>query len=92
MSLDFDVFVVDPKPIPSSIPSFEATVGQATWPPSTSTLIRSGDSGLLVDCLITEAEGRSLATWVQTNFNCAAMLTSRTWACSPPPRDGSCSI
>jgi glyoxylase-like metal-dependent hydrolase (beta-lactamase superfamily II) len=67
MSLDFDVFVVDPKPIPSSIPSFEATVGQATWPPSTSTLIRSGDSGLLVDCLITEEEGRSLATWVQTH-------------------------
>jgi glyoxylase-like metal-dependent hydrolase (beta-lactamase superfamily II) len=66
MSLDFDVFVVDPKPIPSSVPGFEETVGQATWPPSTSTLIRDEDGGLLIDCLITEEEGRSLATWVKS--------------------------
>jgi glyoxylase-like metal-dependent hydrolase (beta-lactamase superfamily II) len=66
MSLDFDVFAVDPKPIPGSVPGFEDEVGQATWPPSTSTLIRSEDGGLLVDCLITEEEGRSLATWVKS--------------------------
>jgi glyoxylase-like metal-dependent hydrolase (beta-lactamase superfamily II) len=70
MNLDFDVFVVDAKPIPSSIPGFEAAVGRATWPPSTSTLIRSGDGGLLVDCLITEEEGRSLAAWVSIH-DCA---------------------
>ena len=29
MSLDFDVFVVDPKPIPSAVPGFEEAVGPA---------------------------------------------------------------
>lgn len=66
MSLEFDVFVVDPKPIPSSVPGFEEAVGPATWPPSTSTLIWDDGGGLLVDCLITEAEGRSLAAWVKS--------------------------
>jgi glyoxylase-like metal-dependent hydrolase (beta-lactamase superfamily II) len=69
MSLSFDVFVVDPKPVPSGVPGFEEAVGPATWPPSTSTLIRNGERGLLVDCLITEEEGRSLATWVKAH-NC----------------------
>ena len=64
MSLSFDVFVVDPKPIPSTVPGFGDAVGQATWPPSTSTLIRDDGRGLLVDCLITEQEARELATWV----------------------------
>ena len=64
MSLSFDVFLADPKPIPSAVPGFEDAVGQATWPPSTSTLIRDDGRGLLVDCLITEQEGRELATWV----------------------------
>ncbi len=64
MSLDFDVFVVDPKPIPSAVPEFE----DATWPPSTSTLITDDDGGaLLVDCLITEQEGRELAAWVRSH-------------------------
>jgi glyoxylase-like metal-dependent hydrolase (beta-lactamase superfamily II) len=67
MSLDFDMFVVDPKPIPSAVPGFEAAVGPATWPPSTSTLIRDGSSALLVDCLITEREGRELTAWVKSH-------------------------
>ena len=66
MSLDFDVFVVDPKPIPSAVPGFEEAVGQATWPPSTSTLISDDDGALLVDCLITQQEGRQLAAWVKS--------------------------
>src|ERR1700678_1537450 len=67
MSLEFDVFVVDPKPIPSAVPGFEQAVGQATWPPSTSTLI-SGDGGaVLIDCLITVREGRELAAWVSSH-------------------------
>jgi glyoxylase-like metal-dependent hydrolase (beta-lactamase superfamily II) len=66
MSLACDVFVVDPKPVPSSVPGFEEAVGQATWPPSTSTLITDDDGGLLVDCLITEQEARSLATWMKS--------------------------
>ena len=63
MSLDFDVFLVEPKPIPTAIPGFEA----ATWPPSTSTLISDDDGALLVDCLITEPEARDLAAWVKSH-------------------------
>jgi glyoxylase-like metal-dependent hydrolase (beta-lactamase superfamily II) len=66
MSLDFDVFVVDPKPIPSAVPGFEEAVGPATWPPSTSTLISDDAGALLVDCLITEQEARELAAWVKS--------------------------
>jgi glyoxylase-like metal-dependent hydrolase (beta-lactamase superfamily II) len=48
------------------VPGFEEAVGTATWPPSTATLI-SGDGGaLLVDCLVTEQEGRELAAWVKS--------------------------
>src|SRR5258707_11445151 len=61
MSLDFDVFVVGPKPIPSAVPGFDEAVGPATWPPSTSTLISDDGGALLVDCLITVEEGRGLA-------------------------------
>jgi len=67
MSLDYDVFVVDPKPIPSAVPGFEEAVGTATWPPSTATLIRDGDRAVLVDCLITERESRELAAWVKSH-------------------------
>jgi glyoxylase-like metal-dependent hydrolase (beta-lactamase superfamily II) len=65
MSLSFDVFVVDPQPVPSAVPGFEDAVGQATWPPSTSTLISDDGGSLLIDCLITEQEGRDLAQWVR---------------------------
>ena len=67
MSLHFDVFVVDPKPIPSAVPGFEEAVGPATWPPSTSTLISDDGGGLLVDCLITVREGQRLAAWVKSH-------------------------
>jgi hypothetical protein len=55
--LSFDVFVVDPKPIPSAVPGFENAVGPATWPPSTSTLIGDDVGALLVDCLIRNRRG-----------------------------------
>ena len=42
-------------------------MGPATWPPSTSTLISDDDGALLVDCLITEQEGRELAAWVKSH-------------------------
>lgn len=68
MSLNYDVFSVDPKPIPNQIPGFEEAVGQATWPPSTSTLIWGDDGGaLLVDCLITTTEAAALATWIRSH-------------------------
>jgi len=63
MSLDFDVFVV----IPSGVPGFTEAVGPATWPPSTSTLISDDGGALLVDCLITEREGRELTACVQSH-------------------------
>ena len=64
MALSYDVFQVAPKPIPSSVPGFEEKLGQATWPPSTSTLIWNEDGGLLIDALITQAESELLAKWV----------------------------
>jgi glyoxylase-like metal-dependent hydrolase (beta-lactamase superfamily II) len=68
VSLNYDVFIVEPKPITSQIPGFEEAVGQATWPPSTSTLIWGDDGGgLLVDCLITTTEAVALATWVRSH-------------------------
>ena len=68
MSLNYDVFSVDPKPIPNQIPGFEEAVGPATWPPSTSTLIWADDGGaLLVDCLITTSEATALATWIRSH-------------------------
>ena len=66
MSLDFSVFAVDPKPIPSAVPGFEQAVGAATWPPTTSTLITDDDGALLVDCLITKQESRDLAAWAKS--------------------------
>src|ERR1700745_2828146 len=67
MSLGFDVFAGAPKPIPSAVPGFEQAVGPAPWPPSPSTLISDDDGALLVDCLITEQEGRELAAWVKAH-------------------------
>ena len=74
MSLDFDVFAVDPKPIPSAVPGFDEAVGPATWPPSTSTLISDDDSALLVDCLITEPEARKLAAWIKSRDRAPAYV------------------
>jgi glyoxylase-like metal-dependent hydrolase (beta-lactamase superfamily II) len=67
MSLAFDVFTVDPRPIPSAVPGFEDAVAPATWPPSTSTLISDGADALLVDCLIREQDARDLAAWVKSH-------------------------
>lgn len=67
MSISFDVFVVAPLPIPSAVPGFEEAMGPATWPPSTSTLIGDDRGALLIDCLITEQEGRKLAAWVKAH-------------------------
>jgi glyoxylase-like metal-dependent hydrolase (beta-lactamase superfamily II) len=67
LSLKYDVHNVAPKPIPSQIPGFEESVGGATWPPSTSTLIWDEEGGcLLVDCLITSAEAGGLVEWIKT--------------------------
>ena len=58
MSLDFDVFMVDPKPIPSAVPGFEAA---GSWPGNLAAVHLDADladdEALLVDCLITTEEG-----------------------------------
>ena len=74
MALSYDVFQVAPKPIPSSVPGFESGVGQATWPPSTSTLIWNEDGGLLVDALITQDESELLAKWVAEHDTALATI------------------
>ena len=62
--MHIDIFSVAAKPIPSQVPAFTEAGGQATWPPSTATLISGDTESLLVDALMTEAEGRQLAGWV----------------------------
>lgn len=64
MAVSYDVFQVDPKPIPSQVPGFEEQVGPATWPPSTATYIWNDGGGLLVDVLITQQEAERLAAWI----------------------------
>jgi glyoxylase-like metal-dependent hydrolase (beta-lactamase superfamily II) len=66
-ALGVDVFVADPKPIPSQVPPFDATGQQATWPPTTSALVRGDHDALLVDTLITVEEARKLAAWVRAS-------------------------
>ena len=63
-ALDADVYLADPKPIPSQVPPFDATGQQATWPPTTATLVHGEHDALLVDTLITVDEARELAAWV----------------------------
>jgi glyoxylase-like metal-dependent hydrolase (beta-lactamase superfamily II) len=62
-SLSMDVFNSGYKPIPGG-PGWDDSTA-ATWPASTSTLISSDRDAVLVDALLTTAEGERLAAWVQ---------------------------
>lgn len=62
-SLSIDVFNSGYKPIPPN-PSWDEPA-QATWPASTATLISGDRDAVLVDALMTLAEGERLATWVR---------------------------
>jgi glyoxylase-like metal-dependent hydrolase (beta-lactamase superfamily II) len=62
-SLSVRVFNSGFKSIPGG-PGWDPSV-QATWPATTSTLISGGSDALLVDALLTTAEGKRLASWVQ---------------------------
>jgi glyoxylase-like metal-dependent hydrolase (beta-lactamase superfamily II) len=62
-SLSLDVFNSGYKPIPGG-PGWPENE-QATWPASTSTLIASDTDAILVDALLTTAEGERLAMWVK---------------------------
>jgi glyoxylase-like metal-dependent hydrolase (beta-lactamase superfamily II) len=63
LSLSLDVFNSGYKPIPGG-PGWPENE-QATWPASTSTLIASDTDAILVDALLTTAEGERLAMWVK---------------------------
>jgi glyoxylase-like metal-dependent hydrolase (beta-lactamase superfamily II) len=58
-----NVFNSGYKPIPGG-PGWDSAV-QATWPATTCTLISGGPDAVLVDALLTTAEGERLAAWVQ---------------------------
>jgi hypothetical protein len=58
VSLSLDVFNSGYKPIPGG-PGWPENE-QATWPASTSTLIASDTDAILVDALLTTAEGERL--------------------------------
>jgi len=61
--LSIDVFNSGYKPVPGG-PGWDDQM-QATWPASTSTLIAGDNQALLVDALMTTAEGERLADWVR---------------------------
>ncbi|WNO76632.1 MBL fold metallo-hydrolase [Streptomyces sp. AM8-1-1] len=63
MSLSIDVFNSGYKPVPNP-PGWTAPQ-QATWPATTASLISGSTDALLVDALITTAEGERLASWVR---------------------------
>ncbi|MCW2522220.1 MAG: fold metallo-hydrolase [Frankiales bacterium] len=63
--LTIDVFNSGYKPIPAGPGWDDGT--PATWPASTSTLISGRRDALLVDALLTVAEGERLAAWVQNS-------------------------
>jgi glyoxylase-like metal-dependent hydrolase (beta-lactamase superfamily II) len=65
MSVSINVFNSGYKPIPNP-PGWTAPQ-QATWPATTATLIAGSTDALLVDALITTAEGERLAAWVQAS-------------------------
>jgi glyoxylase-like metal-dependent hydrolase (beta-lactamase superfamily II) len=62
-SLAIDVFNSGYKPIPGG-PGWDDSI-PATWPASTSTLIRGDRDAFLVDALLTTSEGERLAAWVK---------------------------
>jgi glyoxylase-like metal-dependent hydrolase (beta-lactamase superfamily II) len=63
--LKTDIFNSGYLPIPSAIPAWPDG-RQATWPPTTSTLIAGERDGVLVDALATKGESQELADWLGT--------------------------
>lgn len=63
-SLQLKTYLSGYKSIPSSLPDWDAA-RQATWPATTANLIQSGNEAVLVDALMTTAEGDDLARWIE---------------------------
>jgi glyoxylase-like metal-dependent hydrolase (beta-lactamase superfamily II) len=62
-SISLTTYLSPYKPIPSSVPGWDEHQ-QATWPATTATLITAGPEAVLVDALMTVAEGEQLASWI----------------------------
>ncbi len=71
-SLSLDVFNSGYKPIPGG-PGWDPSQ-QATWPASTSTLIAGETDAILVDSLMTTAEGERLAAWVKQSGKTPSLI------------------
>jgi hypothetical protein len=54
--VDVTTYLSPAKPIPAAVPGWDER-RTATWPASTATLIAVGGRGVLVDALMTRAEG-----------------------------------
>src|SRR5260370_30561223 len=71
-SLSLEVFNSGYKPIPGG-PGWDPSQ-QATWPASTSTLIAGETDAILVDSLLTTAEGKRLAAWVKQSGKTPSLI------------------
>jgi glyoxylase-like metal-dependent hydrolase (beta-lactamase superfamily II) len=65
-SVELSTYLSPYKPIPSAVPGWD-DARQATWPATTSSLLSVGGKAVLVDALMTVAEGAALAEWVAVN-------------------------
>jgi glyoxylase-like metal-dependent hydrolase (beta-lactamase superfamily II) len=61
--VELSTYFSAPKPIPAAVPGWDDS-RQATWPATTSSLLRVDGHAVLVDALMTVAEGEALADWV----------------------------
>jgi glyoxylase-like metal-dependent hydrolase (beta-lactamase superfamily II) len=62
-TVDVATYLSPYKQIPATVPGWDDD-RQATWPASTATLLSCGGSAVLVDALMTLAEGEHLAEWI----------------------------
>ncbi len=63
-TVDVATYLSPYKQIPATVPGWDDD-RTATWPASTATLLSSGGSAVLVDALMTLAEGEQLADWIE---------------------------
>jgi glyoxylase-like metal-dependent hydrolase (beta-lactamase superfamily II) len=61
--VELSTYLSAPKPIPAAVPGWDDS-RQATWPATTSSLLQVDGHAVLVDALMTVAEGDALADWV----------------------------
>ena len=62
-SLQLDVLVVPYKPIVALIPPMGK--GEATWPATSVSLISGKHDAVLIDALLTPADGARVVDWIQ---------------------------